>query len=116
MDWGYGVDALVVVEVGEFDDEEELFDFDLILLAVEVDDLAVEGMGDADGCATSGEDVVEEGDVECVALRLACGNIGEAVENVVGTVFLHNGHVVKVALAVGEFAFLTDRYDVLNPL
>ena len=116
MDGRDGVDALMVVEVGEFDDEEELFDFDLILFAVETDDLVVEGIGDAAGGAAGGENVVEEGEVEGVAFGLTGGDVGEAVEDVVGAIFFFDGHAVEVALAIGELAFLADGDYVLHEL
>ena len=42
LDGGDGVDAGVVVEVGELDEEDELLDFDFVLLAVDDEALAVE--------------------------------------------------------------------------
>ena len=116
MDGRDGVDALMVVEVGEFDDEEELFDFDLILFAVEAYDLVVEGIGDAAGGAAGGEDVVEEGEVEGVAFGLTGSDVGEAVKDVVGAIFFFDGHAVEVALAIWELAFLADGDYVLHEL
>ena len=111
-----GVDALVVVEVGELDEEDKFLDLDLIFLAIDDDHLAVEGFGDAAGGAASGEDVVEESEIDSVALGLAGGNVGEAVVDMVGTVFLHYLHIVQVAFGVGELAFLADGDDVLEGL
>ena len=116
VDGGDGVELLVVVEVGKFYDEEELFDADLVLFAVDDDHFAIEGIGDADSCAASGEDVVEEGEVDSVALGLAGGDVGEAVVDVVGTVFLHNSHIVQVALGIGELALLADGDNILDGL
>ena len=75
LDGGDGVDAGVVVEVGELDEEDEFLDLDFVLLAVDGDALAVEVFGDAAGGAASGEDVVEEGEVEGVALGDAGGDV-----------------------------------------
>ena len=116
VDGGDGVDALVVVEVGELDEEDKFLDADLVLLAVDDDHLTVKGFGDATGGAAGGEDVVEEGEVDGVAFGLAGGNVGKAVVDMVGTVFLHYRHVVKVALGVGELAFLADGDDVMHVL
>ena len=116
MDGRNGVDALVVVEVGELDEEDEFLDFDLIFLAFDEDPLFVERFGDAAGGASGGEDVVEEGEVEGVAFGLSGGDVGEAVEDVVGAVFFLNRHTVEVAFAKGELALLADRHHILHEL
>ena len=116
VDGGDGVDALVVVEVGKLDEEDEFLDLDLILLAVDDDHLAVEGFGDAAGGAAGGEDIVEEGQIDGVTFGLAGCKVGEAVIDMVGSVFLHYRHVVQVALGVGELALLADGDNVLHGL
>ena len=116
LDGGDGVDAGVVVEVGELDEEDELLDFDFVFLAVDGNALAVEVFGDAAGGAAGGEDVVEEGEVEGVTLGDAGGDVAEAVIDMVGAVFLHDLHVVKVALGEGQLAFLADGDDVAHQL
>lgn len=116
MNWGNGIDTFMVIQVGELDEEKELFNFDLIVLAVEVDDLFVEGFGNANSGAACGEDVVEECQIEGVPFGLASSNVTKTIEDMVGAIFFLNGHVMEVAFTEGQLAFLADRDDVLHQL
>ena len=100
------VDAVVVVEVGELDEEEEFLHLDFVLMAIEGDGLAVEGFGYAYGGAARGENIVEEGDIEGVAFGNTGGDVAEALVDVVAAVLFLDGNIVEVAFVVGELAFL----------
>ena len=88
FDWRYGFQPCVVVEVGELDDEDELTHLDFVLLAVEHNTLAVERLGNACRGASRSQYIVEERQVERIALRLAGRNVRQTVEYVVGAIFL----------------------------
>ena len=109
-----GVDAVVVVEVGEFDKEEKFLDLDLISFAIQVYHLAVEGFGNATSGAAGSEDVVEKGEIESVAFGNTGGDIAETVEYVVAAIFLHDFDIVEVAFVVRQFSFFTDRDNRLD--
>lgn len=106
----------MVVEAGKLDDVDELANLDLVFFAILVDNLAVEGFGDAYGGAASGENIVEESEVECVALGDTGGDVGKTVVDMVGTIFLHYLYVAEVTLGVGKLAFLTDWDNVPDEL
>ena len=113
MDRSDGVDAVVVVKIRKFDEKQKLLDFHFILFAVEMDDLTVESLGNAASGATSGENIVEESDIERIAFGNACRDITEAVVYMVTSVLLFDLHIVKIALAEGRIGITFRTNSVL---
>ena len=96
----------------ELYEEDESGHFHAVFLAVEHYFLFVQGEGYAFRGAACGEYVVEEGELEAVTVRHACGYVGEAVEDVVGAIFLHYRDVFEVAFREGQLAFLAGGNDI----
>lgn len=78
------------------------------------DDATVDGMSESLDGTTSGDDVVEYGDLDGIARGDATCEIAETVEELVVTVFLLNLYSNEVACCRWQLAFFAERHEGLD--
>ena len=108
LDGAYFIEEGAAVEAVDFDDEDEVGDFDVVGLAAGDDFALLEATGDAGGGAAGREDVVKEGDVERVAFRDASRYVGKAEVDLVLAVLLGDVYADEVTFGEWEFALLAE--------
>ena len=99
-------------KVGYLYEEHEIGDLDLVLLASDNDLLTLECFGKAFRRTSGSKNVIEKGDLESIAVQLACRHVRLTEEHLVLAILLHNLHLDEIVTGERKLAFLSDGDDV----